>query len=195
MVKHLVAVAISVTCLLGSWAPARAAFDNWRVYTYASSSCSGTKDPLNFFYEGNVGHIASALALTQGSPLNWSATYPATDQWFYNTGESPGDQCTVNWYNRMSSSLSPRYHTRMDQGTSVPGIGLTTASPMHHDVYSWCGDVANSFNSARDHAHDLFVAANYGNYLIRSYIGNTQAMQQCDGSYTASDGYSYELRK
>jgi len=187
-----IAAAVVVTFAMTSGS-AFAGIDNWKLYSYGSSSCGVVKDPLNFLYEMRLGLVNDALAVTQGSPLNWSADAPASDQWMYNS--DPGYGCERNYYNRASGSTSPRYHTRLYQGSWVNStIQYSTASPMHHDVYALCmpPDKADSFNAGRDYAKSKFESAGY--VLVHTYLGNTAAIQQCDGTYVASDGYSYENR-
>lgn len=189
--RDVISALVAASLVLGAGvSPVLGRFENWDVYTYANSNCTGIKDPLNFFYEENLGHVADALAVTQGAPLNWGYSN-GSDQWMFNGGQSPGDQCARETYQRASAILSPRYHTRLEQGSYVDQyVQLSTASPMHHDSLNLtCGDYADSFNSARDHARSLFVNAGYA--LIRTYVGNTMAIRQCDGTMTASDGYVY----
>jgi hypothetical protein len=167
-----------------------AQYENWDLYSYGKSTCSGIKDPFNFVFEGRtVGQVSQALPIVKGAPLNWSSTIIASDQWMWNSGESPGEQCNRNDYNRMSGATSPRNHTRLYAGTFVANVGWTTAAPMHHDDLSPCGDVADSFNSARNAAVTKYRDAGY--VLIRTNIGNTLGIKQCDGRFTASDGYIY----
>lgn len=93
-----------------------------------------------------------------------------------------------------ATASNSKYHTRMKQGRRVdPQFTLITASPMHHDTLTWCGDVADSFNSARDFAAQKIQAVP-GWFAVYSFTGNTARITQCDGRVTWSDG-SYVLAR
>ncbi len=95
--------------------------------------------------------------------------------------------------NETTSVPFGRYHSRVKHGPDYqcPYICHNTATPIHHDTYGGgtC-DIADTFNGARDYAKSK-LAAN-GDSLIHSYLGNTAMLLQCNGVYTASDGYAYE---
>ena len=55
-----------------------------------------------------------------------------------------------------------------------------------------CGDVAGTFNGARDWARNKYLA----NAALRlsfslTFAGNTASITQCDGTSVASDGWVY----
>jgi hypothetical protein len=161
--------------MLGAWVPRVAAVDHgFSEYTYGTNICTIVKDPINFYYHFN---LAVSLQMTEGT-LNWRTNF-GSDQWF-----SDGAQCEKQDRQRATGILPPKYHTRLNwSGTDASW----TASPMHHDDPSLCGDVANSFNSARDYAAGVYQS--HGWFATYTYTGNTMAIKQCDGRWTASDGY------
>jgi len=177
--------------------PANADWDGFRVYTYGSSSCASGdyKDPLNYFFNTTNENLGLA-------PYAWAAIYtyvgwdkgpmPAGDQYMWSTNSG----CHIQDFQLAENVAGPKYHTRIRQGPWINGYGYATAAPMHHDSLAICWpnpipqDVADSFNSARDYAKTKFSNAGFGQG--RYYIGNTQAMAQCDGRLTASDGYVWE---
>lgn len=161
--------------MLSLWAPWVAAVDHgFSEYTYGTNICTIVKDPTNFYYHFN---LSTSLQMTEGT-LNWRTNF-GSDQWF-----SDGAQCEKQDRQRATGILPPKYHTRLNWSGSDASW---TASPMHHDDPSWCGDVANSFNSARDYAAGVYQS--HGWFATYTYTGNTMAIQQCDGRWTASDGY------
>jgi hypothetical protein len=115
--------------------------------------------------------------------LNWDTDF-GTTQWFADTGFCDGMD-----RQRSTGILPPKWHTRLDWAGSFANI---TASPMHHDDPAPCGDVADSFNSARNHAKDIYQGAGY--FVPYTYTANTSASKQCDGRWTASDGYYARVR-
>jgi hypothetical protein len=170
---------------------ANADWDGFRNYTYGSSSCSSgdIKDPLNYFFNTTIGRLGEepvARVAIMGV-VGWMSTPYATNQYMWSTNSG----CHIQNHQQAETGVAwGKYHTRLRQGPWITGWGYATASPMHHDSLTWCGDVADSFNSARDYAKTKFSNAGYIQQAY--YLGNTQSMQQCDGRYTASDGYAIE---
>jgi hypothetical protein len=70
-------------------------------------------------------------------------------------------------------------------------MSAITASPIHHDEPRWCGDIATSFNAPRNWAAGRFQAARYPTGMI--WVGNTRAIQQCDGTLVASDRWALRV--
>lgn len=177
------AVAALACFALAAPMPVSADDYGFREYTYGASSCSGRKDPLNFYYLREVGKIGNAVNATRYR-LGWSYDSITSDQWFYTSTIS---LCSKQDYNRAENPFSPRNHTRLKGNYTSYYV---TASPMHHDVLTSCGDVASTFDGTRDFAADQYTYS-AGYLTIRHYTGNTAAIRQCDGRYTASDGYYY----
>lgn len=168
-------VAIAVSTLWLFSIPVNANEYGYHEYTYGMSNCSVIKDPLNLFYQFN---LATSDTMTQ-TILNWDWDVGST-QYFNDTGS-----CEPHDRQRKSTVGPPNWHARMEWSSSNAGM---TASPMHHDILSFCGDVADSFNSARNKAKDKYQAAGY--FVPYTYTANNLAITQCDGLYhTASDGY------
>ncbi len=106
----------------------------------------------------------------------------ASDQWMWNDGF-----CDRQANNQAENPLAPRNHTRLKAARWIdPQFTHITASPMHHDVLSTCGDKADSFNSARDWAAQKYQWAGY--FAVYSFTGNNDPRWQCD-VWVASDGY------
>jgi hypothetical protein len=191
-----VLVAIVSAAGLANPQPAKANFDGFEIFTYSDASCWGAnnKDPLNYFFNTtnhDLGLVANAAEVIRHWPVYWDKTpTPADSQYFWSTNYG----CHVQDVQLAENIAGPKYHTRLRQGPWIPSFGYATAAPMHHDSIGWCGwffhDVADSFNSARDYAKTQFSNASFSQ--ARYWIGNTQAMQQCDGRMTASDGYAWE---
>lgn len=187
MVLALSAVALPVAVQPGS------AFDGFDNYTYGTSNCTGPKDPVNLYFEGAVGPVLQALAVTEGQPLEWPFSPIASNQWLWDAGAgAPGEICHVQDHQRSPYLTGNKHHVRLRDGSWVQYVGWVTAAPMHHDSLVLCGDVADSFNSARDYAKNAFVAAG-GFVATRTWVGNTMRMRQCDGRDTWSDGYIYRI--
>jgi len=158
------------------------------AYTFGDSSCTGSrKDPLNLFYSGpELGTVAGALAGTRNVLGFIEESFLETTQWFQY------GNCTAMADGQASGALPPKYHARLS--VSVGGI---VASPQHHDVVGFCPlpqDVSDTFNGARDHAEQLWDAEP-GVTIAWHYWGNTDAMRQCDGRYTASDGWDVTVNR
>lgn len=168
------------------------AFNHFDDYTYGQSNCTGAKDPINFYFEGDVGLVAQALSVINGQPVNWSTTPIASDQWMWDSGAAPAEMCHKQDHQRASALTGAKYHTRLRDGSWVANVGWVTAAPMHYDHLIYCGDVAASFNSARNQARDKFNTAG-GFVVTRTWVGNTRGFTQCDGRVTASDGYIYRV--
>ncbi len=66
--------------------PAAATFNNWKEYTFSSDSCSSFKDPLNLFFQLNVGAKAEAVSRLKLVVRLDATPVAGTDQWFYNYG-------------------------------------------------------------------------------------------------------------
>uniref|UniRef100_A0A7C2WHE5 Uncharacterized protein n=2 Tax=Thermorudis TaxID=1649508 RepID=A0A7C2WHE5_9BACT len=61
-------------------------------------------------------------------------------------------------------------------------------APVHYEIVTPCGHVTTTFDGARNYVKNKF--ANSGHHPTGFYWkGNTQASQQCDGSWVAGDGY------
>lgn len=151
-------------------------------YTYGTNNCTVVKDPMNVYYKFDLG---ATLWRTENI-LGWTNTL-GTDQWF-----SDLSFCQKQNHQRASGfPATGRNHTRLNWSSNE----VYTASPMHHDSFVWCGgpnEKADSFNSARDFAKNVYQGAGY--FATYTYTGNTLSIQQCDGSYTASDGYYLLIR-
>ena len=81
-----------------------------------------------------------------------------------------------------------RYHIRVRQTSDDASLGHMSMSSPHIDHASiGCGDVGKNFAGARNAITASFVNAGYG---TTTYLwGNDAAIQQCDGSWAAGDGY------
>lgn len=191
-------LAIVLTVSAGSLmqaAPTLAAYqwDGFQPYTWGNSGCSGSfKDPINYFFntknEG-LGEEPVAKGYIAGWPVYWPVSGPflATDQYMWSSNSG----CHIQDHQMAQSYAGPKYHTRLRQGPWVSDYwGYSTAAPMHHDSLTTCGDSADSFNSARDYAYAKFRDAGFSQQQY--WVGNTQAMTQCDGRVTAGDGYIWE---
>jgi hypothetical protein len=193
----LALVSIVSAAALAYPAPAQADWDGFRNYTYGSSSCSSGdyKDPLNYFFNTrnhDLGLESVAKGYIRYWPVYWDMPpTPADDQYMWSTNSG----CHRQDDQLAEAMVGPKYHARLRQGPWVSDYwGYATAVGMHHDSIGWCGwffhDVSDSFNSARDYAKTQFSNAGFSQQ--RYWVGNTQAMQQCDGRMTASDGYVWE---
>lgn len=174
------AVAVMLATSGAAWA--RYGFDD---YTY-ERPCSGIKDPVNiFFYNFDWNQAETAVRTVLG--LTWDVA--ATDQWFRYRWLDGTIYCRTQVFNRASWFVSPREHTRLRDNRPVDVY--VTASPIHHDDWALCGDVATSFNGPRDWAAGRFGAARYP--IGMTWIGNTRAIRQCDGRFVASDGWALRV--
>jgi hypothetical protein len=184
MTRVYFATAFAAALILAS-APAAAADDfHFREYTYGASSCTGIKDPMNFYFGRSLGTLDAATDAI-ANVVKWSATPAASDQWFWDDGA-----CQKQDRQRAEFAFATeKHHTRLNQGRWIdPQFTHITASPMHHDAVTWCGDVADSFNSSRDVAAQR-IQARAGWFAVYTWTGNNAAIRQCDGRFTASDGY------
>ena len=113
--------------------------------------------------------------------LDWDVVLGG-DQWF-------ADGAACQKQDRQGASCvpgCPRDHTRLNWSGQNAGI---TATPMHHDsfdVMKAC-EYADSFNSGRNHAKDIYQS--HGYFVVYTWTGNTAAIKQCNGLWVASDGY------
>lgn len=159
----------------------------FREYTYRTSACNTLADPMNFYYGKALGTVFAALNAVE-SILGLNASFFQGDQWFFDTDAAT--QCQKQDYNRANSNWAPREHTRLNQGARIDAqFTHITAGPIHHDVPAPCTppDKADSFNAPRDWAAGMMQSAGY--FAVYTWTGNNQALQQCDGSFVASDGY------
>ncbi len=183
-----VAALVAAGGLVAFPAETRAIF-HFSDYTYGSSACSSYKDPVNFYYSGTgVGELSNALWYVQYG-LHLTGTAPASNQWvnWYTGGHWA---CSQQNYNRKNNS----YHTRLKGTLSDATYGPMTAGPIHQDafvIWPLCGDVASTFNGARDWAYTTYRGAGYGLGFVSHWAGNTARMTQCDGRVVASDGWAY----
>ncbi len=169
---------------------------SFQEYTYSSSSCATIKDPMNLYYTGNpMGYVNAfhgSLWATQ-TILGYTNSGIAGDQWMFNSDPAVIPHCQVQIYNRAQYIIAPRYHTRLFQGYDA-FVGAVVASPQHHDVLSICGDVADTFNGARDFAVNKYDT--WGGFVLaKVFTGNNLAIQQCDGRMTASDGNYWRISR
>jgi hypothetical protein len=155
----------------------------FREYTYASSTCRTLKDPLNLYFGDGLGTLAAATKVLE-DVVGLRVAPAASSQWFWDDG-----QCQRQDRQRADAAVAPRRtHSRLNQGGRIdPQFNRITAAPIHVDVWSWCGDVAESFDAARDLAAQR-IQARPGWFAVYSWTGNTAAIRQCDGRFTASDG-------
>lgn len=138
-----------------------------------------------FFYNHDWIQAEAAVRTVLG--LTWDVI--ASDQWFRYRWRDGVTYCRTQVYNRASSFVAPREHTRLRDNRPVDVY--VTASPIHHDDWSGCGDVATSFNGPRDWAAGRFQNARYPTGMI--WVGNTLAIRQCDGRFVASDGWALRV--
>ena len=183
---------LATTFALWVWivAPESVAADDFhfREYTYGASTCSGIKDPMNFYFGKALGTLDAATDVIVNT-VSWRANPVASDQWFHDDGV-----CQKQDRQRAEFIVAAgRHHTRLNQGRWIdPQFTHITASPMHHDSITTCGDVADSFNSSRNLAAQRIQAAGW--FAVFSFTGNNLGIRQCDGRITASDG-SYVLAR
>ena len=182
--KRLIATGFVVATLLSA-DPATVLADDFHFgeYTYGTS-CTGIKDPLNFYFGQGLGTLDAATDVIE-DVVGWRSDPPAADQWFRDDGT-----CQKQDRQRAEFWVAPaRHHTRLNQGRWIdPQFTHITASPMHHDTWTTCGDVADSFNSARNSAAQR-IQSRPGWFAVFTWTGNNLAIRQCDGRYTAGDGY------
>ena len=191
-------LAIVAVVAVGAFAipgTAHADWDGFRPYTYSSSNCASSadwKDPLNYFFNTTnhgLGEEPVARGYIAGWPVYWGVAPWGSDQYMYSSNSG----CHIQDHQQAQAYTGPKYHTRLRQGPWISGWGYATASPMHHDSIGFnplpC-ELADSFNSARNEAYAKFRDAGFSQ--TRYWVGNTQAMTQCDGRRTASDGYVWE---
>lgn len=157
---------------------------HFREYTYATSRCTGPKDPINLYFGGSLGTLAAATTALE-TVVRLPIEPLATDQWFRDDGA-----CQRQDRQRSDAWVAAwRTHARLNQGRWIdPQFTHITAAPIHADVWTWCGDVAESFNAPRNMAAQR-IQARAGWFAVFSWTGNTMALRQCDGRYTASDGF------
>lgn len=103
------------------------------------------------------------------------------------------DQCYRDDTERATHNpLIDRDHTRLF--STARSSNIYVVGDAHHDhdrsAFTGChtgvfaGHIASSFNSTRNKISNLWPAAKK-----HKYWGNTRRMKQCDGSFTASDGW------
>jgi hypothetical protein len=156
----------------------------FREYTFGSSACRTIRDPLNLYFGAGLGTLAAASAALE-TVVGLDVAPAGADQWFWDVG-----LCQRQDRQRADAAAAPRRtHSRLNQGRRVdPQFDRVTAAPIHVDVWTWCGDVAESFDAARDRAAQR-IQSTPGWFAVYSWTGNTAAVRQCDGRYTASDGH------
>lgn len=120
--------------------------------------------------------------------LTWDLV--ASNQWFKYKWRDGVVHCKTQVYNRASMPIGPREHARLRDNRPVDVY--VTASPIHKDDISLCGDVAASFNNPRNWAAGRFADAGLRTDWI--FTGNNLAIQQCDGRFVASDGWYLRVR-
>jgi hypothetical protein len=138
-----------------------------------------------YLYNFNWSQAEAAVRTVLG--LTWDVI--ATNQWFRYRWLDGTTYCRTQVYNRASWFVAPREHARLRDNRPVDVY--VTASPIHHDEPRWCGDIATSVNAPRDWAAGRFQAARYPTGMI--WVGNTRAIQQCDGTLVASDGWALRV--
>lgn len=155
-------------------------------YTRDSIESATPKDPINLVFAGSTARPMQVLSLVRDR-LGCKTDKFVGDQYFY----EPFDPVishrqdfnqTDAWF-----SGSGRLHTRVYQVfTEDPMLGRIIASPIHIDRISGCGDVAASFDLARDFAVNILRAAGLGATYLS--IGRPDLVRQCNGQFTPWDG-------
>lgn len=184
MARRLVSIVVACSLALAAASPAAADDFGFREYTYGASTCTGIKDPMNFYFGDGIGSLNAATGVIENT-VTWRATPIASDQWFWDV-----DVCQKQDRQRAEFIAAvARHHTRLNQSRRIdPQFQQITASPMHHDSITTCGDVADSFNSSRNLAAQRIQAV-AGWFAVYTFTGNNLGIRQCDGRVTASDGY------
>ncbi len=166
--------------------PSQASADDFgfREYTYGASTCTGIKDPMNFYFGLQLGFLDAATGVIENT-VTWRMNPIASDQWFHDDGV-----CQKQDRQRAEFITGDRHHTRLNQGRRLdPQFLHITASPMHHDtvvLVPLCGDVSDSFDSSRNLAAQRIQAAGW--FAVFTQTGNSLGIVQCDGRVTRSDG-------
>jgi hypothetical protein len=147
--------------------------------------------------------------ISAGDPINlifdingtWTNTYDrvlAYLGWYDRGGTTQQfpDHSSSPWENQNGQAgsdcdLCERYHLRYNQGNdSAAGWGTWTMAPAHYEQYTWCGapyHKSSTYDGARNVVHNAFVNNGYTIGWVNR--ANNQAVRQCDGSYTAGDGW------
>jgi hypothetical protein len=171
-------------------------------YTY--SSCSSTKpvDPINVVWESEDPNDLDNLA-TPDNVANrlenlgwdhdeykspWTKTFGLPHQYVHTND----NRCVRDGRQEATGcAICTRYHVRLFSTNA--GGDFFVVGDAHHDKVvagNGCGEgakpgghIADSFDSGRRELQEIWP----GSRKIVKW-GNTQAMQQCDGSWTNSDG-------
>ncbi len=182
--RHRLRVCICAIVALGfclASAPQARADFYWGDYISAG-------DPINLIFDVN------------GSWTN-SYDYVLAYLGWYDRGGSTQqfpDHSASPWENQNGQAGSDcdfcnRYHLRYNQGNDWGGAswGTWTMAPAHYDQVEWSCSPPNhkssTYDGARNVVHNAFV--NNGYTVGWVYRGNNRGIRQCDGSYTAGDGY------
>lgn len=157
---------------------------NFNGYLWeCSPSYCALKDPINVLFDVN-GTLSNTINEVR-THLGWSSTSGANLK-FVDHGQLEDPQAQY----ASGCTLCSRYHARYNQGNDNggPGWGIWTMAPVHYEIVTRCGHVTTTFDGARNYVKNTF--ANSGHHPTGFYWkGNTQASQQCDGSWVAGDGY------
>jgi hypothetical protein len=140
-------------------------------------------DPINLiFVGGSPARAARAMRRVTG----W-ATLSGSSMAFLDQGHLHKPAYQLGRYLADGS----RYHLRIESTRGDSGQAYVLAAA-HHDAISRCGHVGRDFDLARDIVAKDFRAADYSVTYVR--LDNTRPSLQCDGSYSAGDGYAALIR-
>lgn len=161
-------------------------------WTVDQSRGSQRHDPLNLYFAGSLAelHVASDAARTC---LAVSPTRLANGQWFleFLSGVTSSHRHDMSLGGeRDLFARAARVHVRLYAGSSTGGP--ITAGAIHRDALSFCGDAAVSFDTAREWAGERFRA--HGLKVARVRDKERGSVRQCDGSWTATDGFALVVR-
>jgi hypothetical protein len=157
-------------------------------YTRDKFASQKRLDPINLVFAGNLADVDKVRDIILNE-LGCHTDKGVSAQFFYEP-LSPviSHRQDFNQSDALFSGLTGRIHTRAYQVfTGDPQVGgRFVASPIHIDKWAWCGDVADSFDLAREWAVERLRSL--GHEAAYLSIENPDIVKQCDGRDTPWDG-------
>lgn len=165
-------------------------------YSRRTIDCnSGISDPVGALFEGSAAGVSNvASQIRRRDHGNWPFESGTGTQGMYvHDNDSPGHFCRAN-EDAPTQGGTTKSHIRLWK-SNAPNVPIKTAGTPHREDLVSCGHAVISnqetggesgFDIARRDLRDEFRQA--GHVASDVYVGNTQAIQQCDGEYASSNG-------
>jgi hypothetical protein len=158
-------------------------------YTRDKFASQKRLDPINLVFAGNLADVETVRDIILNQ-LGCHTDKLVSAQFFYEPLTPViSHRQDFNQSDALFSGLTGRIHTRAYQVfTADPMVGgRFVASPIHIDKWSWCGDVADSFDLARDWAVERLRSLGHEAAWLAP-PSTPDIVKQCDGRDTPWDG-------